>query len=277
MSTPPGRYVHGTSPEEQDRLALLNRILNDSCLREIGLSGGERIVDFGAGMGQFTRAMALAAGTGARVVGIERSAEQIVRGLELEGTIDAQAPIEFRRGDVYEPPLREDEWGTFDVAHARFLLEHVADPMRVVTNMVRAVRRGGRIVLADDDHDLLRFWPEPPGMIALWNAYVETYARAGNDAIVGRRLAALLHEAGARPRRTKWIWFGGCAGSDVFPLLITNLSGILRGARRSIAATGLISDVAIDSALAALAAWAGRPDAAIWFAVSWAEGVKPES
>ena len=57
----------------------------------------------------------------------------------------------------------DDEWGTFDVAHTRFVLEHVPDPLRVVKTMVRAVQPGGRIVLADDDHDVLRLWPEPPG------------------------------------------------------------------------------------------------------------------
>ena len=37
------------------------------------------------------------------------------------------------------------------------------DPLAVVRQMVRAVKPGGRVVLADDDHDLLRLWPEPPG------------------------------------------------------------------------------------------------------------------
>ena len=36
-----------------------------------------------------------------------------------------------------------DEWGTFDLVHARFLLEHVSDPLAVVRSMARAVRPGG--------------------------------------------------------------------------------------------------------------------------------------
>jgi len=31
--------------------------------------------------------------------------------------------------DALALPLRDDEWGTFDLAHARFLLEHVRDPL----------------------------------------------------------------------------------------------------------------------------------------------------
>ena len=70
--------------------------------------------------------------------------------------------VELREGDVYSLPLRDDEWGSFDVVHTRFLLEHVPDPQAVVDEMVRAVRPGGRVALLDDDHELLRLAPEVP-------------------------------------------------------------------------------------------------------------------
>src|SRR5919204_622789 len=113
-------------------------------------------------------------------------------------------------GTLRELPLTRAEWGSFDVAHTRFLLEHVPDPEAVVAAMVRAVRPGGRIVLADDDHDVLRLWPEPAAVRAVWQAYCGTYERMGNDPYVGRRLPALLHGAGAVPRRSTWIFFGAC-------------------------------------------------------------------
>ena len=49
-------YLHGTSPSEQERLSLLNRLMNEAALRELALQGGERIVDFGCGLGQLSRA-----------------------------------------------------------------------------------------------------------------------------------------------------------------------------------------------------------------------------
>ena len=86
--------------------------------------------------------------------------------------------------------------GQFDVARARFVLEHIPTPLQVVRNMARAVRPGGRVILSDDDYDGLRLWPEPPGFSLVWNAYQRTYDRHGNDPIVGRRLVQLLHQAG---------------------------------------------------------------------------------
>src|SRR5215471_16149567 len=71
------RYVHGTAPVEQRRLSRLNDLMNEATLRELALPHGASVVDFGSGLGQLTRAMARAAGRGARVLGIESSAEQL--------------------------------------------------------------------------------------------------------------------------------------------------------------------------------------------------------
>jgi SAM-dependent methyltransferase len=266
-------YIHGTAPEEQRRLSLLNDVLlNQPSLRELQLRGDERIIDFGSGLGQFTRMMARAVPRGS-VVGVERSVEQLASAKRLAEADGETGLVDFRQGDVLTLDLG-DEWGTFDVAHARFVLEHVPDPLRVVETMVRAVKPGGRIVLADDDHEVLRLWPESPGINELWHAYMRTYDRIGNDPIVGRRLVELLHAAGAQPVRSTWIFFGGCAGMDLFPTLTANMAAILRGAREAILANRLFDERMFEVVLREYEAWSQRPDAAFWFSMPWAEGVR---
>ena len=268
-------YIHGTSEEEQRRLSLMNDVLlNPASIREMALRGDEAILDFGAGLGQFTRAMARAVPRG-RVVGIERNEEQLAGARRLAAADGERDGVEFRAGDVLDLRLSDREWGSFDVAHARFLLEHVPDPLRVVKTMVRAVRPGGRIVLADDDHGVLRLGPEPPGFSDLWSAYIRTYDRIGNDPFVGRRLVSLLHEAGAIPRRNTWIFFGGCAGMEIFDVLAANMAGVVRTARDTIIRMSLFDRDAFDSVMRDYDRWAKRPDAALWFAVAWAEGARP--
>ena len=266
-------YIHGTTDEEQRRLSLMNDILlNNAAFREMALRGDERIIDFGSGLGQFTRAMARAVPRG-RVIGIERDEKQLEGARRLAA--EDKVTVDFRRGDVLNLELPREEWGSFDVAHARFILEHVPDPLRVVQTMVRAVKPGGRIVLADDDHDVMRLWPEPPGFYDLWRAYIRTYDRIGNDPIVGRRLVELLHRAGAVPRRNTWIFFGGCAGMETFPVLTANMISIVRGARDTIIKMSLFDAKAFDDVVRGYEVWARRPDAAMWFAVAWAEGARP--
>jgi SAM-dependent methyltransferase len=264
-------YVHGTDPDEQARLTALNDLMNEASVREMRLAPRERVLDVGAGLGQLTRAIARR--TSARVVGVERSPEQIAEGLRQARAASEEHLVDVRQGDAESLPLADDEWGSFDVAHTRFLLEHVADPLAVTRAMVRAVHPGGRIVLEDDDHDLLRLWPEPAGVMAVWNAYIRSYDRAGHDPFVGRRLVQLLHQAGAKPRRNTWIFFGSCSGEPAFRGFVGNLASIFEGARVPIVGTGFTHDD-VTSAITALSTWERRPDAAFWFAISWAEGVR---
>ena len=268
-------YIHGTAADEQRRLSLLNDVLlNEASLREMALQGHERILDFGSGLGQFTRAMARAA-PGGHVIGIERNEEQLAEARRLAAADNEANRVEFRSGDVLKLDLLSHEWGSFDVAHARFILEHVPDPLRVVQTMMRAVKPGGRIVLADDDHGVLRLWPELPGFNDLWKAYIRTYDRIGNDPYVGRRLVSLLHQAGAVPKRNTWIFFGGCAGMEIFSVLAANMAGVVRTARETILEMSLFDREAFDRVMEECERWSRRPDAAIWFAVAWAEGARP--
>ncbi|HLN30093.1 MAG TPA: methyltransferase domain-containing protein [Gemmataceae bacterium] len=271
---PASSYIHGTAATEQHRLSKLNDLINEASLRELRLRGGENILDVGSGLGQFTRVLARAAGPGARVVGIEKDAQQLAEAVRQARASGEESLVDLRSGDALALPLRTEEWGDFDVAHARFVLEHVRDPLGVVRSMVRAVKFGGRIVLEDDDHEVIRLWPEPPGFALLWHAYIRTYDRLGNDAYVGRRLVSLLHEAGAVPVRNAWIFFGDCASGRSFDAVAQNMIGILQGARATILAQGILDRAYFDGALETLDAWARRPDAALWYAICWAEGIR---
>src|SRR5438552_18948615 len=98
-------YIHGTAAEEQRRLSLLNDVLlNRESLREMALRGDERIIDFGSGLGQFTRAMARAVPRG-QVIGIERNEEQLAAAHRFAAGGDEADPVEFRPGYGLGPLL----------------------------------------------------------------------------------------------------------------------------------------------------------------------------
>ena len=269
MTEARSHYVHGTDPEEQRRLSQLNELLNDGSLRELALRGGERILDLGCGTGQLTRRMAAAVGANGRVVGIDRSPEQLDQARRV--SVDAEH-VEYRVGDVTALELAEGEWASFDVAHTRFVLEHLPDPLSVVRAMVRAVKPGGRIVLEDEDHAIMRLWPEPEGFMKVWGAYIESYRRAANDPQIGLRLIELLRQAGAEPRRNACVWFGCAAGDPMFQTWVENLLGVLHGARADILRTNLVNDAELDAAVEAVRAWGWRDDAASWYFMAFAEG-----
>ena len=250
-------------------------MLNAQSLARLRVEPGARVLDIGCGLGQLTRAMARAAGESGRVVGIERSREQIDEGRRQANAAGEGKLLDVREGDAGDPPLRDDEWGTFDIVHARFVLEHVADPLRVVRAMVRAAKPGGRIVLEDDDHEVMRFHPAIPEFEAAWHAYMRTYVAVGNDPMIGRKLPALLVEAGAVARANDWPFFGTCQGADTFPMLVSNCRRIMVGARDAIVAHGGLSPEAFDAGLRAYDRWSRIPGAALWYCTCWAEGIRP--
>lgn len=275
MSENHSEYVHGSSPQERDRLSLLNDILNDACLTQLHLEPGESIVDFGSGLGQFTRLMASAVGPGARVVGIERDASQIAQARNLATMENQETLVEFRQGNATAAPLGADEWGSFDLAHARFLLEHVPNPERVVEQMARAIRPGGRVVIIDDDHGDFRPWPEPQGFQDIWKAYVATFEANGSDPYVGRKLVSLLAKAGLTPVRNGGVFFGGCAGDRKFEATADNLIAAFLGAKSAMLATGILNAPAFDACIDALRAWKADKSASLWYSACIAEGTAP--
>ncbi len=268
-------YIHGSSPEEQSRLSLLNDILNESCLRELNLQPGERVLDAGSGLGQFTRLIARTVGATGQVVGIERDPQQIAQAQRLADGSNEANLVEFRQGDVLDLPMEEAEWGTFDVAHARFLLEHISRPALVIEQMVRSVRPGGRVIVFDDDHDDFRPWPEPSGFPALWQAYVSSYKSLGNDPYVGRRLVSLLHDGGLTSIRNTCVFFGGCAGDEKFQAVAENLIAALDGARDAIVSAKLLDEETFNRGMDGLQRWKADPSAALWYSACCAEGTVP--
>ena len=255
-------------------MSKLNELLNQACLRELALTEGDAVLDLGSGLGQFTRDMSRVVGPGGRVIGIERDKQQLAEARRQAQQAGEKDFVEWRLGDALDLPLEKGEWGRFDLAHARFVLEHVREPEKVVRQMVRAVRPGGRVVLADDDHQVLRLWPEPPGLMELWQAYMRAYECLGCDPFVGRRLVSLLNDAGAKPRRNHLIFFGSCAGAPEFPTFVRNVIGVIKTAREVITGPLGFSAKRFDQALRAMRQWSRRPDAALWYGLCWAEGVR---
>ena len=268
-------YIHGQTNSERERLALMNSLINEGCLDALALSGGEgRVLDVGCGTGQFTRLLAGRLSPEALLVGVERDPGQLAVAHRLFEADPADCTVELRQGDAASLDWPLDERGRFDLAHTRFLLEHVPDPAAVVRNMVRAVRPGGRVVLLDDDHDLLRLWPEPPGVAEAWAAYWRTYYRLGTDPLIGRKLCSLLADSGARPTRNTQVFYGACAGDGRFGGIVDNLVAVLAGARETVLAAGETDAAAYDSALDAFRAFHDEAAAAVWYPINLAEGTR---
>lgn len=268
-------YIHGFGADEMRRLTRMQELLNDAELAVLDLAGVRTVLDVGAGLGQMTRAIARRAGPGVHVLGVELDAGQRAEALRQATAAGEADLVELRAGSAMALPLSAAERGSFDLAHARFLLEHVPDPQTVVREMVSAVRPGGLVALLDDDHEQLRLWPEQPVVAHAWEVYWQSYRRLGCDPLIGRRFAGLLAEAGAPVVRMTTVFYGACRGMPHFDLVVDNLAGVMNGARAALASDGQLSTAAMDEALAALESWRQHAGASVWYSLPFAEGRRP--
>lgn len=153
------------------------------------LRPGLDLLDVGCGPGTITVDLAGRVAPG-RVVGIDTAAEVVA--VANDGT--RAATVEFEVGDVYA--LAFDD-ASFDVVHAHQVLQHLADPVAALREMLRVLRPGGVLAARDSDYAAFSWAPASP-LLTRWLELYRSVARhnaAEPDA--GRHLLAWARAAGA--------------------------------------------------------------------------------
>jgi SAM-dependent methyltransferase len=100
------------------------------------------VLDIGCGCGETTRQAARAAVSG-RALGVDLSARMLERARE-RARAEGFTNVSFEQADAQVYPFESE---AFDLAISRFGGMFFADPVAAFTNIGRALRRGGRLVL----------------------------------------------------------------------------------------------------------------------------------
>jgi len=159
-------------------------------LKWLPVRARDRVLEVGCGTGVVARDLASLVGRGGVVTAVDTSATLLARARALSRRVPG-GRIAFRRADGHRLPFAD---GRFDAVLAITVILHVEDPLRVVKEMARVARPGGRVGLQDQDFGLIG--AAHPDRELTARILDGVAARIYPEPHSGRRLGALLRAAG---------------------------------------------------------------------------------
>jgi ubiquinone/menaquinone biosynthesis C-methylase UbiE len=256
-------YIHGTDPSEQARLAGLNYLTNRTFIDFLRVPPRSRVLEVGSGLGLLASEVAEAA-EGVQVVGVEISPEQIAAAVQTPR-------VTYVQGDAHRLDFPA---ASFDLVYSRYVLEHVADPKQVLSEMRRVARPGARVAVLENDVSTLRIDPPCPTFDAVWQAFIDYQKHIGGDALIGRRLLRLFRSAGFETAELSLQPEVHWHGSPSFREWISNVAGNVKSAQQKLVDDGFCAAERIERALAELSGLCDNPDASSNFAWNRAVAVR---
>ena len=154
------------------------------------LSGS--VLDVGAGTGALSLDLAWRAGGNGHVTAVDRDAEALEIACALAERVGVK--IATLPGEATALPVAD---ASQDTIVARFVFQHLPEPLAALREMRRVARPGGRIAIFDvDDEVTISEPPEPECVVKLHEAIRVLQSQRGGNRLMGRELYRLMREAG---------------------------------------------------------------------------------
>lgn len=185
------KYVHGYDQREnirlQDQAATLVELLHSDTI----YPAGSRVLEAGCGVGAQTSTLAKNSPE-ALITAVDISAESLHT---AQQTILAAGltNVQFEQGDIFDLPYGQ---AAFDHIFVCFVLEHLAHPVNALQKLKTHLRPGGTMTVIEGDHGSTYFYPDSDAAHDAIRCQVELQAQAGGNAMIGREVYPLLHQAG---------------------------------------------------------------------------------
>lgn len=198
-------YLHGFSKEEQDRLRKQARFGEYTVYRNINFSNVKDLLEVGCGVGAQSEII-LRRFPDLKLIGIDRSPKQLSAARHRLG----HCPYAENRFELKEMDATAMDFpaNSFDGAFLCWILEHVPDPIRVLSEVRRVLRPGSVIYVTEVMNASFFLDPYSPNVWKYWMAFNEYQLEQKGDPFVGAKLGNFLMQLGYQDIRTEIkTWF----------------------------------------------------------------------
>jgi SAM-dependent methyltransferase len=171
-----------------------------SLLNFYRLPRNARVLDVGAGTGEFSAKVADYLPE-SHVLGVELLPESVALAREKHAI---HAPrLRFETGDAFHLAQPDN---SFDLVANRHMLQSVPHVDRVLAELVRVTKPGGRVHVLAEDYSMLHMMSGPLDPDVFWRkGPVEYSERTGTDSRIGRRAWTLMRAAGLKDVRVDYV------------------------------------------------------------------------
>jgi SAM-dependent methyltransferase len=176
---PTGGYIISGGLAGKDRLNILAAVLHgytQQLLLANGLATGASFLDVGCG--------------GGNVTAIDFD-EELIALDQKDAAQQGIKNIAYQTMSAYDLSFANE----FDVVYSRFLLSHLTEPLKVLSNMLAGARPGGKIIVEDIDFSGHFCYPESEAFNRYVNLFSATARQRGQNPDIGPSLLSLFKEA----------------------------------------------------------------------------------
>lgn len=193
-------YVHGFTHAEQERLYRQARFVEHRVHDRLPYRRSKHMIEVGCGVGAQTEIL-LRHFPDLHITGVDQSETNLNQARRhIEKLPWAQGRHEFVLADAGDLQFEADR---FDSAFLCWILEHVADPMLVLSETRRVLRAGSPIVVTEVQNATFFVEPYSPHTLNYWMAVNDFQLELGGDPFVGAKLGNLLQAVGFRDVATE--------------------------------------------------------------------------
>jgi len=198
-------YIHGFSQHEQDRLRKQARFGEHTVYQNINFSHVKELLEVGCGVGAQSEIL-LRRFPDIKLTGIDLSKEQLdVAKAHLGNLPSVQGRYHLQQASATALPFSAN---SFDGAFLCWILEHVPDPVQVLSEVRRVLKPGSLVAITEVMNASFFLDPYSPNVWKYWMAFNEYQMDQSGDPFVGAKLGNFLMQLGYRDIQTEVkTWF----------------------------------------------------------------------
>jgi len=256
-------YLHGFTQTEQDRLRIQAAFSEQTIYRDIDFTDCKSLLEIGCGVGAQSEIL-LRRFPNMKLTGVDLSDNQLESARESLG----KSPYATGRYDLLKMNAEnlDFESNSFDGGFVCWLLEHVPNPKKVLSEARRVLRSGSTLYITEVLNSSFFLDPYSPNVWKYWMAFNDYQFENSGDPFIGAKLGNLLLSLGFEEVETQTkTWHFDNRFPDKRKKTIEFWSDLLMSASDQLIKDKVVTQEIVDNAKEELANVAGDPNAVFYY------------